>query len=434
MWVWPTGAAAVAAVAALILGEVRPERDSALGTLWPGGTTTALTMLQVVAASTITVTTLTFTLTVVALQLASQQFSPRLMREFVHDPVTKRTLTVLVATFVYSLVVMRALHPAEPVPTLAVAGALILGLVTLAAVLGYITHIVRALRVDTMMLAVHDDTDRAIGLFYPNYSDPRPHSPAELDLHDEEGSAVPARRSGFLLLVDVEGLVSHARDHDVVVRLEVRPGDHIVRGTPIATVWRSAGSPPRTGDADALADGVDGALTVGYERTVQQDVSFGFRQLEDIAVKAMSPAINDPVTAAHAVGYMADLLVKLAGCRLGPTLHRDDDGVGRAIVPDRDLEYYVELGCGQLRRFASAEPSVLIALLRMLRDLATAVRDEQQAAVVRRAAESIVATVDPSMRDADAQGVRDMCRRVIAALDGHVREAYWDRAGETRSM
>ena len=75
-----------------------------------------------------------------------------------------------------------------------------------------------------------------------------------------------------------------------------------------------------------------------------------------------------------------------------------------------------------------------MALLRMLRDLATAVRDDQQATVVRRAAESIVATIDPSLRDADAEGVRDMCRRVLGVLDGRVREAYWDRSGETRSM
>ena len=431
---WPAGASAAAAVAALVLGEVKAERGSLLGALWPGDSTSAATMLQVVAGSSITVTALTFTLTIVALQLASQQFSPRLMREFVHDPVTKRTLAVLVATFVYSLVVMRSLRTAEPMPTLAVAVALLLGLVSLAAVLGFITHIARALRVDTMMLAVHDETDHAIDLFYPHYGDPGPRSPDELDLDDHEGLAVVAQRSGFVVQVDVEHLVAHARAHHVVVRLEVRPGDHIVRGTPIATVWRSDVTSGHSGGTDAFADGVDAALTVGYERTIQQDAAFGFRQLEDIAVKSMSPAINDPVTASHAVGHMADLLVKLAGRRLGPTLHLDGDGGARAIVPDRDLEYYVQLACGQLRRFASAEPTVLIALLRMLRDLATAVRDEEQAAVVRRAAETIVATLDPSVQDTDAQGVRDMCRRVLGALDGRVREAYWDRSGETRSL
>jgi len=430
LWLWPASASGAALAAALVLGEIRPAQNGLLKALWPGDAASAATMLQVVAASAITVTTLTFTLTVVALQLASSQFSPRLLREFVRDPVTKRVLAVLVATLVFSLVAMRTLRDGEPVPTLAVVVALLLGLATLAAVLGYITHMMRALRVDTMMRAVHDETDTAIALFYAEYGDTRPRSPDELDLDEDRGSAVMAAHSGFIVVVDVERLVRCAREHDAVVRLEVRPGDHIVRGTPIATVWLSETA---NGTPD-LSKAVNDAVHVGYERTLQQDAAFGFRQLEDIAVRAMSRAINDPVTATHAVGHMADLLVQLAGRRLGPTLHLDGDGVGRAIVPDRDLEYYVELACGQLRRFGSAEPTILIALLRMLRDLATAVRDDEQRTVVRRAAERIVAELDPAVQEPDAAAVHDMCRRVIGVLDGHVREAYWDRSGETRSI
>ena len=97
-------------------------------------------------------------------------------------------------------------------------------------------------------------------------------------------------------------------------------------------------------------------VELGYERTVEQDAAFGFRQLEDIAVKALSPGINDPVTAAHAIGYMADFLVQVLGCRLGPTVHEDSDGVDRAIVPDRDIAYYIDLCCGQVRRYGRQEP------------------------------------------------------------------------------
>ncbi len=131
---------------------------------------------------------------------------------------------------------------------------------------------------------------------------------------------------------------------------------------------------------------------------------------------------------------MADLLVRLAGSRLGPTVHEDPDGVGRAVVPDRDLRYYLDLACGQLRRYAAAEPTVLVALLRMLRDLAVAVRDEEDAAEVRRAADTVRDTLAPSVHTGDAEQVHDLHRRVMTALAGRTVEAYLDRSGETRSV
>ena len=164
------------------------------------------------------------------------------------------------------------------------------------------------------------------------------------------------------------------------------------------------------------------------------DSGFGFRQLEDIAVKAMSPSINDPVTAAHAVGHMADPLVRLTGCRLGPTLHRDDDGIGRAIVPDRDLRYYLDLSSAQLRRFAADEPSVLIALLRMLRAVAIACRDADQSRDVLRSARLVAAQVPSGTTEADRCTVADMLARVERALNSDVVDAFSDRAGETRSI
>ncbi len=143
---------------------------------------------------------------------------------------------------------------------------------------------------------------------------------------------------------------------------------------------------------------MSGVLQLGYERTLEQDVAFGFRQLEDIAVKTMSSAINDPVTACVAVGHMADLLVRLSKVRMGAIVHCDGDGIGRAVVPDRDLRYYLDLACGELHRFAAAEPTVLVALLRMLRDPATAVRETGHAAEVQRAADLVRGALDPSLR------------------------------------
>jgi uncharacterized membrane protein len=376
---------------------------------------------------------LTFTLTVVAIQLASQQFSPRLLREFARDPVTKRVLAVLTGTFVFAVTVMTTLDSEEALPRLALTIAYALVLASFASVLAFITHLMRELRVDTMMVNVHAESLAAMNAFYPPYGSSSDDGQS-LGLDDRAGTQVVARSSGFVQRTDVRGLVTAAKRLDVVVRVEVRPGDHVVRGAPVATVWAQHGGSVAGEDAELAGDEVRAAIVLGYERTIDQDAAFGVRQLEDIAVKAMSPSINDPVTAAHATGHMADLLVRLLECRLGPTLHRDGEGVSRAIVPDRDLPYYLDLTCGQLRRFGSSEPTLLQALMRMLRDVANACRDDEQRKHVAEAAALVVDALDDDAAPYDREVVEDMMRRVQLALAGDRRGAYADRAGETRSM
>ena len=432
LWLWPALAATIGLIAAVLLLRVRPDDGGALTWLWYGDPDSARSVLQVMATSVMTATTLTFSLTVVALQLASQQFSPRLLREFGRDPVTKRVLSVLATTFVFTSTALYGIRSDEAVPDIAVLAGFLLGVASLGAILAFITHIVKVVRVDTMMLMVHDETDAAIRAYYPPYDDDRGAVRRGL-LPEHEGTVVLATRSGFLRMTDVDGLVELAQDHDVFIRIDVRAGDHVVAGSPVATAWAAGGAPLAEAD-EALVDGTRRNLTLGYERTMHQDAGFGFRQLEDIAVKAMSPGINDPVTAAHAVGHMADLLVRLTSRRLGPTLHADGAGVGRVIVPDRDLRYYLDLACGQLRRFASGEPSVLVALLRMLRDVAASCRDDDQRAEVRRAAALVRGELAEAVGASDAAFVREVHERVELALAGDRAGAYADRAGETRSI
>ncbi len=433
LWVWPSVSAAAAMLVATALLELRPMPGVTWARAgWPGSVDSAIAVLQTLAASVITVTSLTFTLTVVALQLASQQFSPRLLREFTRDPVTRVVLSVLVGVFVYTLTVLRALDAEQPLPLVAVLTGLALGLVALAALLGFITHIARILRVDTMMLAVHDETDRAIQKFYPAYDDPRPRTDEQLNIDSEDWTRVAASSSGFVRTVNKDMLVRAAVEADAVVQVQVRPGDHVVRGTPLATFRQRGGVEP--GAPERLSRAIRDSVILGYERTLEQDAGFGFRQLQDIAVKALSPGINDPVTAAHAVGHMADLVVNLTCCRLGSTLHQDEHGVGRALVPDRDLRYYLDLACSQVRRYGQRDPTVLSALLRLLRDVATAARDGEQRREVERQTRLIQDAMDPSMRDEDRHEVEDLAARVGQALRGELRAAYRDRSGETRSL
>ena len=429
LWLWPAAVGVVAAGAAMALTRIRPT-SGWLTHLWPGDQDAASTLFQVVTTAVVTVTTLTFSLTVVALQLASQQFSPRLLRGVTRDRVSKGVLATLTAAFVFGIVPIRQLSSSSPVPVVSALVALLLGIAGFGAGLVFISHLTRELQVDTLMLRVHDETDVAIREFHPGYDDPAD-DPAELHLDPAADRLLSATGSGYVQRVDLAALVSAAREHGAVVRLEARPGDHVVRATPLATVWtgRPGAEPP-----PALAEAVRGAVRLDYERTLDQDAGFGFRQLADIAVKAVSPAINDPVTAATTTGHLADLLSRVLGRRLGTTAHRDDAGAVRVVVPDRDLHYYLELSCGQLRRYGGGEPTVLSAILRMLRDVAPSCRDDAQRAEIARAADRVLAQLPDQAAAEDAEAVRDMRRRVGLALAGDPAAAYADRAGETRSI
>lgn len=427
----PAGAAGLVSFAlALVLVRFRTGDPGWLGQItWPGDQTSASTLLQVIAVSSITVTSLTFSLVVVALQLASQQFSPRLLREFARDLIIQGVLAVLIATFVFALTTLRATSSELPLPAASLFVAFALGVMAIAALVAFLAHIVRTLRVDTMMVTVHSSAGSALDRFYAPYDDPPPRPDRPLRELTTDSNVVTARRSGFLRTVDVERLVAAASDTGTFVVLLVRPGDHVTMGSPIAR-WG-----PSTDDAGAgqLSDAVYRSLEVGYERTLEQDLAFGFRQLSDIAVKALSPSINDPATAAHAVGFMADLLVRVVDRSLGPGLHFDGSGEPRLVVPDRDLRYYLDLACGLVRRFGRREPIALVALLGMLRDVAAAARDDDQRAEIDRQVGLILDEASGDLIDDDKDVVCDMARRVRDALDGAVEDAYADRSGETRS-
>jgi uncharacterized membrane protein len=167
---------------------------------------------------------------------------------------------------------------------------------------------------------------------------------------------------------------------------------------------------------------------------MEQDAAFGLRQLTDIAVKAISPAVNDPVTCAHALGYCADLLLQLQRRYLGDEVHADDRGIPRIVIPGRDHRYYLDLVCSPVRRYGNHEPIVLNALLRILRHCAVGAQDDGQRQEIRRQVGFVLEEARDGLREQDFDAVRDLGHRVELALTGQVDAAYRDRAGETRSV
>lgn len=431
LWFWPVVAAAAFLLLALILLLVRPAAGTAWAeAIWPAGPDAARALLQSVATAIMAAATVTVSLTVVALQLASQQFSPRLLRQFARDRFIQAVLALFISTFVVALVGLRGLHPDQPVPVLVILLALVMGIASAAGLLVFVGHIVKSLRVDTMMVSVHEEAAGSIKKFYPLYED-RSKVPQDGLPGPAGGTLVFSSRSGFVRIIDPAPLITAAAERGLFIRLGVRPGDHVVAGSPLGSIWNAGG----TGTAaEELEYPLEEAIEMGFERTNEQDAALGLRQLTDIAVKAISPGINDPITAAHAISYCSDLLTQLQNRHLGPQQHNDSTGEPRLVLPDRDHRYYLDLVCGPIRRFGKAEPLVLTALLRMLRDCAAAARDDNQRQEVSRQARLILENTSQDLLDYDRNAIMELVQRVEMALSGNTDDAYRDRAGETRSV
>ncbi len=382
LWFIPTVAVVVWVVLALVLIRVEvPQRSFLADVIFSGGAEGARGMLQAVAGSVITVTGLTFSLTVVTLQLASSQFSPRLLRTFLRDTGNQVVLAVFISTFAYCLTVLRTIRAGDDggtafVPQLAVSVGFLLALASVGALVYFIDHITTEIRVDTMMRNVEVDTRELIDRLHP----PSQNGETEADAVSwarppEHAVAVRATRSGFLTSVSARPLLRLVTEQNLVLELEPKMGDRVVEGAPLAWCWPSETASTRRAEPHRLEADVQAALTIGVERTLQSDVAYGMRQLVDVAVKALSPGVNDPTTAIHATGRVAPLLRVLAERPPGPLVWRDEDATARLVVRRPGFQALLSDVCGQIRRYGAAEPTVMEALLDLLRDVGDGASD-----------------------------------------------------------
>ncbi|WP_248622599.1 DUF2254 domain-containing protein [Corynebacterium halotolerans] len=308
MWrpFWAIPAASV--LAALILGSLLPvwERglpSSTLEFVFEGGPSAAREVLGTIASSTISVTGLIFANTLVILQLVNSQFSPRMLNGFLRNRVVQGTLAMFLATFVFSLTVLRYVwNDFEKldgfVPRLSVTVAFLLVLGCLGFFLAFIRHITSSMHVSNAISEIGGEAMKVAERLYPLQIEeagraqgptwsPRPGDPRE---------EIPADSHGSLVWVDYRKLVSWAEEHEAVITVDRRVGDYLVAGQPLLRVW---GGDRELSDRDRKA--LCAAVEVRAERELRQDLAFGFRQLADIADRALSAGVNDPATAVRCI-------------------------------------------------------------------------------------------------------------------------------------
>jgi uncharacterized membrane protein len=348
----------------------QPGGEHPLTLVFGGGQTAARDVLAAIAGSLISVTGLTFSFTVVALQLSSSQHLPRFLQTFVTDRVVQTTLALLVGTFVYALTVLRTVRTGESkdaifVPRLSVTVGLGLTVASVVGLVLFLGHLARSLRVETML---RDVSEEARNTFARELRHGQDDASRAVVLPSGDTTSLCAHRSGFVTDVDVDRIFAAARAAGGDRAPRARIGDSVVAGTPLPhttpTGSEVAGEP--AGIEQALNEGV----RLGYERRPDRDLAYSLRKVVDIAVRAVSPGLNDPTTAVHALSHVSALLGELVAHSPPSRLVRDEAGCLRLVLPQWTAPALVQLGLEEPVQFADGQPAVLCRLARLLQELA----------------------------------------------------------------
>jgi uncharacterized membrane protein len=378
-----------------------------------------------IAAAIITTIGVVFSITILALTLASQQFGPRMLRNFIRDPGNQMTLGVFVGTFVYSVLVLGSitgLPQGDFVPHLSITVAEALLLVDVAVLVYFIHHIAKSIQLPEVIASIARDLDRAIDAEFPvhHVAEETGTLPgadiAELSRTlQERGQEVAARQSGYLQFVSYAHLVDIAEDLDAVIRLVHRPGHFIVAQRPLAVVWPG-------GAAGQVAAALDKAHVTGPYRTLTQDPVFAIDQLVEIAIRALSPAVNDTFTALTCIDWLSAGLSEISSRILDEGVYRGRSGKVRLIESDPSYGRMVNRAFDKVRQAARGMPAVIIRMIDALAHVAENSTTDEQREVLARQAEMILRSAESDVAEPNDLGdIRHRYERFVAVCDETAR-------------
>ena len=423
-WAVPSAMAAVSAVFSIVMVEVdralTAQFLSELSWVFTGGPEGARAVLSTIAASMITVAGVTFSITIVALTLAAQQFGPRLLRNFLRDLGNQVTLGTFVSTFIYCLLVLRTVRGTEDlqfVPHLAVTIGVVLAMLSLGVLIFFIHHIATSIQASQVIANVAADLEGAIDRLFPEQigrgraPDPSQRVVGAPPSTFAGAHAIVAVASGYVQDVDGARLLKLANKNNLVLRLDSRPGTFVRSGTPLVSV-----APPFTPD-DNIEESVRATLIIGAERTGTQDLGFFIGQLVELAVRALSPGINDPATARACIDRLEQALCDLAGRSMPSAYRHDADGTLRVVASAVTFAGMLDLAFTEIARYGRSSVSVSCRLLEAVRDLAPSVSDEaDRLALVRHAAFVGDRSTDAFDNERDRAALNDCYRAALSAL------------------
>lgn len=356
-----------------------------VGLIWAGGPEGARGLLSTVASSMINVAGVTFSITIATLTLASSQFGPHLLRNFMRDTSNQVVLGTFIATFLYCLLVLRTVRvdegdSGEFVPYISVTLGIVFALASIGVLIYFIHHIASSIQAPNVIATVNQDLERTIDQLFPQAlghnvpSQKQQHVEQDLpEGFERESCSITASGNGYIQAIDNERLMELATEHDLLLRLERRPGHFIVRGSDLVLAW------PAERVDDELKQHIIKAFVLGRQNTLTQDVEFAINQLVEIAVRALSPGINDPFTVNICVDWLGAALSRLADKDFPSSFRYDDHDRLRIIANPLTFSGLTDAAFNQIRQNALSRGmvSVIIRLLETIAVVAERVDDEE---------------------------------------------------------
>lgn len=344
--------------------------------------------MSTIAGSMMTVTSLVFSLTLIALTMASSQFGPRLLTSFTRDRGNQIVLGTFVSTFVFALLVLRTIVRTDQetfVPHLSMTVALVLAMTSFGLLIYFIHHVSNSIQADSIIANVGEELDRSIETVFREMEEDGAAADVELPTREDfeaQASAVRSRSTGYIQAIDHDSLVALAADREAVIWLPRRAGHFVAEDQRVALV-----SPARS--ADDMSQEILTAIVVGRKRTMTQDVEFALASMVEVALRAISPGINDPHTALVCIDYISAALARATRRGLPPPALLDEDGVVRVITDPITYDGLVGAAFDEIRQYGQDHVAVAIRLVEALSTIAEFTRLPAQRQVVRNHAEMI---------------------------------------------
>jgi len=371
------------------------------------GTDGARTLLSTAAGSVITVAGVTFSITIATLAQASSQFGPRLLRNFMADKSNQLVLGTFTSTFLYCLLVLRAINGTGStpfVPHLSVSVGLFLAILSIGVLIYFIHHVASSLQADSVIASANHTLNTTITRLFPKNTKQDESAHAQdagtqdiPENFDHIASPIRAVKSGYLQNIEHEQLMRLATEHDVLLRVEFEPGAFVVQGKPLVLI-RST----RPSD-DKLRKRIQGAFLIGMRRTTAQDLDFAIDNLVEVAVRALSPGINDPFTAMSCLDWLGEALSQLSEKTFPTPYQHDDTGTLRVIMLVVTFRHLADTAFTQIRHAARTNPTITMHLLKTITSILTSTNNQEVCAVLFQHVTLIEHASRDGLPDADDQ-------------------------------
>lgn len=414
---------------AVLLGFTMPMVDASAESVildrvpWAQTTTDAARpVLSAIGGAMITVTGVVFSITVVALSIASSQFGSRMLRNFMDDRTTQVTIGMLVGTSLYCFLIMRTVREIQGtsfVPHLSVLLSVLMVLISMGALILFIHHMALSIQAPQILASLGADLDDSIERLFPEkIGDPPKDAPQEIDeatkrvVLGSNFAPLLAQHEGYLQAIDSNGLIALAKDNDLVIELGKRPGDFVLKRTPVAKVW------PATRLTDGVSEELNDTLIYGTRRTPRQDVLCTVEEIVEVAVRALSPGINAPLTAVTCIDRLGASLSRLAGRRIPSASRYDHDGTLRLIAPPTTFPDVLRASFDEIRHYGRESVGVILRLLTTLQVLSQFVeRGEDRQAILQQAAMIIDASTLANHQESDRKLFQNEYDQLLRIFD-----------------